>query len=413
MDVEGGELWYFVVGDAGSNNPSTRALARAMDSFAATHPPQFIMSVGDNFYPSGVSSVDDRKFVTCWKDLFLCYPSLRVPWKYILGNHDYEGDPLAQIEFTTCDFNMRECGGLFQLPSKNYHFDCRVRAGPAGPAFTASFFGLDTSACQDYIRFEIPKLVPELHGAVASLRGMLAECPSDYKIMFGHHPSYTKGSLHGEDGVYLRSERFMESGSREVPGFDLDRVMEEGGVSTYFAGHEHVFQAHYTRGVQHVVCGASGAMSPSFYGGPEPSTKLDWVDSTMSTGFLAVCVTATKMRVQVIRSSDAEILSDIVVPRQGLPRPSRKPSASASAGASASASAKVAAGKGSAVAAGSPGLVDGTLVSAAAVVASVPFGLPTQVIAVSAGGVETGLSGPPGGGGGGGGGSGGSGAGQA
>ncbi len=60
----------------------------------------------------------------------------------------------------------------------------------------------------------------------------------------------------------------------------------QGDVAAYFAGHEHVFQAHYTHGVQHLVCGASGAMAPSFYGGPSRETKLDWVDSTASTGFL-------------------------------------------------------------------------------------------------------------------------------
>ncbi len=34
--------------------------------------------------------MDDPLFRTVWRDTFLPYDSLRVPWKVILGNHDYE-----------------------------------------------------------------------------------------------------------------------------------------------------------------------------------------------------------------------------------------------------------------------------------------------------------------------------------
>ncbi len=104
-----------------------------------------------------------------------------------------------------------------------------------------------------YVRFELPHLVPETHHAIEALKGLLAKCTSDFKIAFGHHPAYTKvlvwvgkrkpcvlwcgwlrgvlpsdpplswclmvvchchgqGELHGEDGVYLRSERYMVRG---------------------------------------------------------------------------------------------------------------------------------------------------------------------------------------------------------
>ncbi len=37
--------------------------------------------------PGGVTSVADPLFRTVWRDTFLTYPSLRVPWKVVLGNH--------------------------------------------------------------------------------------------------------------------------------------------------------------------------------------------------------------------------------------------------------------------------------------------------------------------------------------
>lgn len=55
--------------------------------------PAFVLSLGDNFYPYGVDSVQSPMFKTHWEDVFLIHPELRVPWKVVLGNHDYGGNP--------------------------------------------------------------------------------------------------------------------------------------------------------------------------------------------------------------------------------------------------------------------------------------------------------------------------------
>ncbi len=34
--------------------------------------------------------MDDPVFQRVWRDTFLIHPTLRVPWKVILGNHDYQ-----------------------------------------------------------------------------------------------------------------------------------------------------------------------------------------------------------------------------------------------------------------------------------------------------------------------------------
>ena len=44
--------------------------------------------LGDNFYSFGVSSADDSKFKTTWKDVYT-HKSLQHPWLAIEGNHDY------------------------------------------------------------------------------------------------------------------------------------------------------------------------------------------------------------------------------------------------------------------------------------------------------------------------------------
>jgi len=71
-----------------------------MDTWTKAHSrPDMVLGLGDNFYKVGVNHVSDPQFKRCWSDVFLKYESLRVPWRMILGNHDYMGIPHAQIDF--------------------------------------------------------------------------------------------------------------------------------------------------------------------------------------------------------------------------------------------------------------------------------------------------------------------------
>jgi len=46
-----------------------------------------------------------------------------------------------------------------------------------------------------------------------------------------------------------------------------DDVLIANGVDAYFCGHEHLFQHHHCNGVDHFVCGASGAEDGGLVGG--------------------------------------------------------------------------------------------------------------------------------------------------
>ena len=55
-----------------------------------TFTPEFVLSLGDNFYSKGVKSVDDPQFKSKYEETFDS-PSLQVPWYVCSGNHDYYG----------------------------------------------------------------------------------------------------------------------------------------------------------------------------------------------------------------------------------------------------------------------------------------------------------------------------------
>jgi len=56
---------------------------------------KFVLNLGDSFYLSGVTSVDDSKWESVWRQKYS--DALRsVPWYSVYGNHDYGGqDPCA------------------------------------------------------------------------------------------------------------------------------------------------------------------------------------------------------------------------------------------------------------------------------------------------------------------------------
>ena len=66
--VSGGELRFLVVGDTGGQDDSPyytdaeSRVAKAMGGIGETVGAQFVLSLGDNFYESGVTDVDDPRF---------------------------------------------------------------------------------------------------------------------------------------------------------------------------------------------------------------------------------------------------------------------------------------------------------------------------------------------------------------
>lgn len=282
---------FFATGDFGVPNNKVKRTARAMDAWARRNSaPNIILGLGDNFYPAGVGSADDPQFQTCWSDIFLVYESLRVPWKMVLGNHDYMWEPQAQIDFHYNKVLNKD--QLWNMPAKCYRFresisseayteqgqqiaasaavvdavstDVSAAEPPAqtglsgttpssAEGFTIDFFAIDTNACQYHVAHVFPELVDSLLGFVDQLHTDLVGSNADWKIVFGHHPMYTQGKGHGEVGRCLRQDYHPKerpkhadgAGVRMPKGFGLEKALSTGGAQAYFSAHEHVFQVTY------------------------------------------------------------------------------------------------------------------------------------------------------------------------
>ena len=97
-DTEYG-LHFIAIGDWGRNGEYLQLeVAKQMGQWASSHPNNFVISVGDNFYPKGVVSENDPLLNHSFENIYTAH-SLQCDWYPILGNHDYGSEPDAQIRY--------------------------------------------------------------------------------------------------------------------------------------------------------------------------------------------------------------------------------------------------------------------------------------------------------------------------
>jgi tartrate-resistant acid phosphatase type 5 len=218
-------LPFLVLGDWGDPGRGQKEVARAMADLARQTPQNFIVSVGDNFYPQGVASVDDPLWNAAFREVY-SDPSLACPWYAVLGNHDRHGNVDAEIEFEKMD-------PRWHMPQRFYS---RVEALAGGGE--AEFFFLDTTLVAD----ERPE--PATPAAdqeqFAWLDRALAATKARWRIVVGHHPVFS-GGHHGN-----------------TPSLTawLKPLLERHKVQVYLNGHDHDLQHIVADGVHYVTVGS-------------------------------------------------------------------------------------------------------------------------------------------------------------
>ena len=229
----GDAVHLLFVGDWGRNgSPVQRRVARGMERVAAQLPCSAVVTTGDNFYEDGVASVRDPHWRESFNDVYRA-PSLQVPWFACLGNHDYRGEPQAQVVFT--DHDPR-----WYLPSRHYTVQLRDPG-----VCSVQLFVLDTTPlltqyrCGPETLASLAAIDPEAQ--LSWLRDALARSSATWKIVVAHHPMLSGSPVHGSAPELERS---------------LGALLRGAGVHAYVCGHEHDLQHLHDGSMHHLVSGA-------------------------------------------------------------------------------------------------------------------------------------------------------------
>lgn len=215
----GAPIRVLAFGDFGTGTPAQRDVAAAMMAYHGRKPFTFAVTLGDNFYSTGMSGPDDERWQTWWSDL---YDPLKIAFYATLGNHDWgqPNSPAAEIVFSQRSPSWR-------MPAAYYTFT----------AGDAQFFALDTDVISE-------KQLQWLDGA-------LAASTARWKIVYGHHPIYSAGAHEDND---VKIEQLLP--------------ILRGRVDIYLAGHDHDMQHLKPEGRLHFFVAGTGGQLRTIQPGP-------------------------------------------------------------------------------------------------------------------------------------------------
>lgn len=95
---------FFAFGDQGTGGTVQKTVANSLEQKAQEDPDvDFVLLLGDNFYPDGVTSTTDPQWQEIFEQVYSGPTLLKLPFLALLGNHDYNykytGDPQAQVDY--------------------------------------------------------------------------------------------------------------------------------------------------------------------------------------------------------------------------------------------------------------------------------------------------------------------------
>src|SRR6201996_3149935 len=115
-------LHFMALGDWGRNGEYDQTeVAKQMGIWGAEHPNNFVISCGDNFYPSGVVSEFDPLWHYSFENIYTAH-SLQCDWYPVFGNHDYHTDVDAQIRYS-------KVSRRWMMPSRYYSKEVILNEG--------------------------------------------------------------------------------------------------------------------------------------------------------------------------------------------------------------------------------------------------------------------------------------------
>jgi hypothetical protein len=221
-------LRFAVIGDYGLDSESEARVARLVAGWN----PDFVITTGDNNYPSGAAATIDANigkhyahFIGHYRGSYGAGSAFNRFWPSP-GNHDWDAGSLAPYT------------DYFTLPGNERYYD--VVIGPV------HLFALDSDPRE-------PDGITEGSAQARWLQGTMSSSSSCFDVAYFHHPAYSSGS-HGS-----------------TP--EMRWPFERWGADVVFAGHDHTYERLRVGGIRHFTVGISGA-SPYVFNAPLAESEV-------------------------------------------------------------------------------------------------------------------------------------------
>lgn len=258
-------LRFAVIGDFGEGNQAEQDVADLVKSWN----PEFVITVGDNNYPSGAAETIDDRIGRFYQEFIYPYSGAfgagaeQNRFFPTLGNHDWD-TAKAQAYFD-----------YFTLPGNERYYD--FVWGPV------HFFAVNSDSRE-------PDGVSRISPQAQWLQQQLAASTSPWKIVYFHHPPYSSG-YHG-------------------PVDWMIWPFAEWGASAVLSGHDHVYERLLVGGLPYFINGLGGG--PIYYFiQAQPESQVRYNDDY---GAMLVTADGTKIIFQFI-TRGGEVIDEYTLSR--------------------------------------------------------------------------------------------------
>ncbi|MBF0357992.1 MAG: metallophosphoesterase [Magnetococcales bacterium] len=254
-------LVFYSLGDQGSASKAQQAVAKAMELEAErSGKPDFILLLGDNFYPDGVFSVDDPQWNEKFEDIYRGPLLRKTPFFAVLGNHDHRTNSQAQVEYSEQGRGSKR----WQMPGRVFSVDL----GQIDKEPLLRLVGLDTTAKASFTK----------QASFIRQRFNSKNIKKPFwRLAAGHHPLFSVGP-HGPT---------KSMHSQILP------AMHESKIDLYLAGHDHNLQLISMPDAPYQV--VSGGGGKSLYDIKSHDIEVEFASVTY--GFVKVALSMHDMEI--------------------------------------------------------------------------------------------------------------------
>ena len=187
------------------STPPQLLASSALAAYAAAHPVDALLALGDNFYNLGLcnnrtlapynnscpraddpatGTAHDARFAEGFEAVYDAPPLRSFPWYIVAGNHDALGNVSASIAYSALSPNRR-----WRHPDFFYKLTFPTRANPSDPLEAVDVLMLDVTLC--YGIWSDPAHDAACAAQLAWLTAELSASRAAYLLVGGHYPIYS------------------------------------------------------------------------------------------------------------------------------------------------------------------------------------------------------------------------------